>query len=183
MEHIDNSKLVLTDAAFMATHDAQYSKIHDRHMALSDGAVLVRAGKEPVDVSTEVQGHVVKTRVSAGALVMVSAFDGKTTLLHLTDKASGSIVTTLPTERADYKVLALAPGQIAEVYSLKEKPSSHLVSRRIHINERLSDDKGLLVSQCHYVRALKKFNLVPVMQKDDYNRVLKTAAAISYVKP
>jgi hypothetical protein len=182
VEHLDNSKVTFTEATFMPTRDAEFSKIHDKHLDLGNGAVLVRAGKDPVVISSNVRGHKVKTQISGGAIMMISAFDGKTTLLHLTDKSSGSIVSTLPTDRPDFKTIALAPGQVAEVYDVKDRPTSNLVSTKVHVNERLSEERALLISQCNYVRALKKFNLVPVMQKTDKDRILKTAAAISYIK-
>ena len=167
----------------MPTRDAEFSKIHDKHLNLVDGAILVRAGKEPVEISTTVHGHKVNTKIGGGAIMMVSSFDGKTTLLHLTDKCSGSILSSMPTERKDLKVIALAPGQVAEVYGVQDKPTSNLVATKVHLNERLSEERALLVSQCNYVRALKKFNLVTVMHKDDKARILKTAAAINYIKP
>lgn len=166
----------------MPTKNAEYTKIDDAHLSLSDGAILIHAGAEPVRVTTDVDGHKVVTKVGSGALAMISAFDKKTTILHLTDNSKGSLVSYLPTDRENLKAISLNAGEIAEIYDVKQTPGSHVVSTKIQVNERLSNDKALLISQAHYVRAMKKYNLVGMLHKQDYNRVLKTAAAVGYVR-
>jgi len=174
-------KLGASEPAFMPTKDASYTQKNNDHLRLSDGAVLVRAGKWPVYVSTSLDGQDVVTRIAGGSLVLVSAFDGKPTVLNLTDKSLGDVTMTLPTnEGAGSRSIHPKPGQIAEAYKLDCQPTSNIVATRIDLNQRLSDQYGLLVCQCHYLRALKKFNLVATLPKGEMQRVLKTAAAVGY---
>lgn len=67
------------------------------------------------------------------------------------------------------------------MYAPDDKPVSNLVATKIDVNRRIGPDHGLLVSQCHYMRALKKFRLASALAKQDLDRVLKTAAAVAYV--
>lgn len=180
VEHSNNQNMLIEAPTFMPTCSADFKLSAPNQLSLDDGAVLVRAA-DPVTVITKVRGHEVKTRLSGGAFAMISAFDGKTTILHLTDKKAGGLITYLPSKREQYKVIGLHPGEIAEVYHVQDAPTSNLVSTRVHINERISEERALLLSQCHYVRALKKFNITQHMHSTDYNRVLKTAAAVGYV--
>lgn len=182
VEQIDNRQQILNHACFMPTKNAEFTKLDDTHVSLSDGAILVHAGDQPVKVTTDVKGHKVVTKVGAGALAMISAFDQKTTILHLTDNSKGGLISHLPTTRENYKAISLNAGEIAEIYDVNQAPSSHVVSTKIHVNERLSNDKALLISNAHYVRAMKKYNLVGMLHKHDYDRVLKTAAAVGYVR-
>ncbi len=182
VEQIESHPPKSGEPAFMPTKDAKYSKINDEHLALQSGAVLVKAGDHPVFVSTEVAGEKVMTRVTGGALAMISAFDGRATTLNLTDKCCSALVLYAPTaDRLKQHSVTMRPGEIAEVYAPNDQPKSNLVATKIDVNQRLSNNFGLLVSQCNYVRALKKFNLTAVMGKPELDRVLKTAAAIRYL--
>jgi len=168
---------------FMPTVNASFSKTNDDHLTLHDGAVLVRAGGRPVFVSTKLCHEQVVTCITNGAIAMISAFDEKPTVLNLTDKCCGAVVVYVPLEQANKShSISLKAGQIAEAYKLDTKPVSHLVSTRIDINERIGPHCGLLVSQCHYIRALKKFNLVAALPKSDFDRIVKTAAIVGYVQ-
>lgn len=183
VEHIEKHQAKSTEPAFMPTMEASYSKVNDEHLALHSGAILVRAGDRPVFVSSEVKSKKVLTRVSGGALAVISAIDGKATVLSLTDKCCGALVLYVPSAELNKQhSIAMKPGQIAEVYAPDDKPISNLVATKIDLNQRIGHDYGLLVSQCHYIRALRKFGLVQVLAKNDMDRVLKTAAAIAYVR-
>lgn len=170
-----------SEAVYMPTREAPVHKITSDNLQLGDGAVLVRAGKTPVYVTTRVNGEKVATRISRGALAMISAFDNQTVVLNLTDNRLGAVVCTLPGNGGNTSVSVLT-GQVAEVYPIEATPGTNLVSKRVRVNQRTRDDIGLLVSDCHYVRAMKKFQLTPLLDRTDYNRVLKTAVAVAIVR-
>lgn len=183
IERTEVAKPDLSEPAFMPTVDAEYSKVNDEHLVLRDGAVLVRAGDRPVFVSTKLCDEQVVTRIAGGSIAMVSAFDQHPTILNLTDRCCGAVIAYLPSnEKNKTQSITIKAGQIAEAYKLDSKPTSNLVSTRIDVNTAIGSHCGLLVSQCHYIRALKKFNLVAFLPESDLNRVLKTAAAVQYVR-
>lgn len=183
IEKIEKQPTKTSEPAFMPTTNASYSKVNDEHLALHSGAVLVRAGDRPVTVSTNVKRQTVQTKVANGALAMISAFDEKATVLSLTDKCCGALMLYVPTLGSENRhVVSVKPGQVAEIYAPTDTPSSNLVATKVDVNQRIVRDYGLLVSQCHYIRALKKYNLVAALDKNDMNRVLKTAAAIAHVR-
>ena len=182
IEHTETKKNS-SEPEFMSTVGASYSKVDDSHLDLTNGAVLVRAGDRPVFVSTKLCDEHVTTRISGGSIALVSAFDGKPTILNITDKNHRSVFVTLPAEgKHKASSLYLRAGEIAEAYKLDSKPTSNLVATKVEINERIGEHCGLLVSQCHYVRAMRKFNLMAALPKQDFEKVLKTAAAISHVR-
>lgn len=168
---------------FMPTVDAAFSKIGNDHLKLRDGAIIVRSGDHPVFVSTSVNGKRLMTRLSGGSLVMISGFDSKSIVLNLTDKCCGAVALYLPAKQTNSNTMNMLAGQIAEVYSLNSKPNSNLVATEIAVNHRIGvSDLGLLISDCHYIRAIKRFNLSTVLPKHEMERVLKTAAALAYTR-
>lgn len=170
-----------SEAVYMPTREAPVQKITSDNLQLNDGAVLVRAGKTPVYVTTRVNGEKIATRISRGALAMVSAFDSKTVVLNLTDNRLGAVVCSLPGNGGNTSVQVIT-GQVAEIYPVETTPGTNLVAKKVRVNQRTRDDIGLLVSDCHYVRAMKKFQLTPLLDRTDYNRVLKTAVAVAIVR-
>lgn len=167
-----------TEPVFMPTEKAKFKVINEEHLTLHDGAVLVRAGTRPVFVSTNVNGERNLTRIAGGAVAMVSSFDKRTTALNLTDKCCGAVITYVPAkQRGQSQSVYINTGQVAEVYPSTEAPTSNTVATRIVTSKQVRDDIGLLVCDCNYVRAMKKFNLTANLPKEDLDRVLKTAAA------
>lgn len=181
--HTESPPAKPTDATFMPTENADYSKVHDEHLSLHTGAVLVRAGIRPVFVSVDVHGEKHIVRIAGGAIALISAFDGKAVVVNLTDKCCGALVLYVPTkEKLKQHSIGIKTGQIAEVYAPAQEPNSNLVATKIDYHRRLESGSGVILTQCHYVRTLKKFNLLSVLGKNDLNRVLKTAAAIAHVR-
>lgn len=182
--YVESPSPKVTDPMFMPTENAKYSKVDDEHMALHDGAVLVRAGERPVFVSVTVNGEKNTVRIAGGAFALISAFDSKSVIVNLTDKCCGALILYVPSSEKDKQhSIALKTGQIAEVYAQnKMPPNSNLVASKIDCHRQLESGIGIILSQCHYVRTLKKFNLLSVLGKRDLNRVLKTAAAIAHVR-
>lgn len=174
-----------TEPVFMPTMEAAYKKLNNDHVKLIDGAILVKAGERPVFVSTKLCDEQVITRISGGSIALVSAFEQKPTVLNLTDKCCGAVMLYLPAAETDqHHCLNLHAGRIAEAYRIDtHQPTSNLVATRIEVNRRIGKHCGLLVSQCNYLRAMKKFNLVAALPEDDFKRVLKTAAALQYARP
>jgi hypothetical protein len=170
-------------AAFLPTRNAKYHKVNDEHLSLDAGAILVRAGQKPVFVSQAVNGHKILTRITGGALAMISAQDGNCTVLNLTDKCCGALVCYVPTpDGKGSEALHVKAGQVSEVYPTDTKPFSNLVATKIVVNKRCTNDIGLLVSNCNYLRAFKRYNLRMVLERADLDRVLKTAAAVAHVR-
>lgn len=182
--YVESPSPKVMDPMFMPTESAKYTKVNDDHLELQDGAVLVRAGERPVFVSVDVNGEKTGVRIAGGAVALISAFDGKALVVNLTDKCCGALVLYVPSVDKDKPhSVGLKTGQIAEVYAHnKMQPNSNLVASKIDCHRHLETGTGIILSQCHYVRTLKKFNLLSVLGKRDLNRVLKTAAAIAHVR-
>lgn len=179
VEHIETAK---DQPAFMPTIGATFERLSDSQLKLIDGAVIVRGVSEPVLVSTKLCDECVTARIGGNALALMSAFDKKPTILNLADSSADAVSLYVPAGNGQSHLLKIKPGQIAEAYRLDDTPTSNLVAKKIVVNQRIGPHCGLLVSQCHYVKALRKFNLVASLSKEQYNRVLKTAASLQHMR-
>ncbi|MBX9877254.1 MAG: hypothetical protein K2Y22_02240 [Candidatus Obscuribacterales bacterium] len=179
IEHVETSS---NDAAFMPTVNASFERVDDRHLRLIEGAVIVRGAIQPIMVSTKLCDENVVAQIGGNALTLISAFDGRPTILNLVGSSANAVSLYVPIGPTQSHLLNLKPGQIAEAYKLDNTPTSNLVAKKIIINQRIGPHCGLLVSQCHYVRAMRKFNLVASLPSDQYQRVLKTAASLEHMR-
>lgn len=180
---IEYSEPVSAQATFMPTIGAKFERVNGAHLKLVHGAIIVRGASECVSISARLCSEDVVSQIGGNALAVVSAFDEKPTILNLTDASDNAVMLYVPTDHASSKMqsVKLKPGQIAEAYKLDSKPTSNLVAKRITISQKIGPHCGLLVSECHYARALRKFNLVASLPKEQYRRVLKTAASLEHV--
>lgn len=162
--------------SFIPTITTRVDKLSNTTLSLIKGAVIVRAPASAVTVHTAFGGGS-SVVVKAKAVAMVSVYDDKLVVFDLTDTCCGSVqVHTRHGE--DTSVVTIDSGQIAEVYDDNQQPNTNLVATRILVNKRLSEHRCLLVSQVHYIRAMKRFQLSSTLPKPELARVLKTAAAM-----
>jgi len=168
-------------AAFMPTKDAVYDN-QGAELSLESGAVLVRAETEPAFVNLTLDGHKITVRVTTG-LALVANLDNKPVILNLTDRCCGAVAVYLPQAYGQRHKLNLAVGEIVEVHRKDDKPFTTYVSSKVLTKQELSESHHVQISRCHYLSALRRYNLDKALQKDDLHRVLKTAAALAYVNP
>lgn len=162
--------------SFIPTITTRVDKLSDTALKLIKGAVIVRAPASAVTVSTAFGGDS-SVVVRAKAVAMVSVYDDKLVVFNLTDTCCGSV--QVHARHGEKKtVVDIDSGQIAEVYDDNQQPNSNLVATRVLVNKRLSEHRCLLVSQVHYIRAMKRFQLGSTLPKPELDRVLKTAAAM-----
>src|SRR5579875_202158 len=169
-----------SNAAFMPTRGARCIPLSANELMVSDGAVLLRGGDKPVVVSCEVNRQKVMVEVKSGALIMVSALDGRATVLNLTDSAPGSCTLLLPSMEKviPYQSVAVESGQVAEFYVNDGlEPASTVLSYRTIARKNLAGGVAVLIAKYDYLAAMKRFNLSFALPSQDLNRVIKTMAA------
>lgn len=166
---------------FMATSTARYLRDGKNELLLSEGALLVRASSKPVFVAMHVQGKRITARFSGCTISMVSLLDGRAIILNLTEKCCGACSMLIPVAGRT-QPMTIGPGQIAEVYPAGTAPTSHSVAAKIIAAQPLDDLLCLQIARHHYIAALKRYNISRSLPKPDVNRVLKTAAALAYVR-
>jgi hypothetical protein len=167
---------------FMPTANTNFGKIDESTVDLKSGALVVRAGSEPIFVHAQVGGKDSKIEIHGKALALVSMLDGKLVVVNLTDSCCASVTVTLP-EGSKFPHISVEMGQVLELYNDPQQPDTNLVATKVLVNERLSNTSCLLLSQAHYVRLLKRFQLTQALPKQEMDRVLKTAAAVSHLRP
>lgn len=166
-----------TPASFLPTNDCKFQRISDEHLALKQGAILVRAGKKPVFVSQNVGGQKIVTRITGGALTMISAAGGNCLVLNLTDKCCGALVLYPPS--ADGKgssPVHVSAGMVAEVYPAGGKTLSGEIASGTVSEKPCAADLTLLLSTCDYAKALVAWNLEGILTTDDLERIAKKSA-------
>ena len=171
-------------AAFMPTRGARYGTLSRNELMIADGAVLVKGADDPIIVSAEVNRQKVMTSIKSGAVVMVSAVDGRLTILNLTEKALDSCVIYMPGPGgARHKTITVGNGQVAELYiDDGMEPPSTVLAFRVIDKKKLEGGVGLLLAKYDYLAAMKRFNLNFALPAPDLNKVLKTMAATAYMK-
>jgi hypothetical protein len=172
------------EPVFMRTKSAKLVKVNDEHLKLDYGAVLVRAGARPVFVSTVVNGERVMTRVAKAALAMVSSMDNSTTILNLTDDCCGALIAYVPTSTKTSQThpINIGTGQVVEIHAPGTTPKTNAIATKVVINNPVVSDLAVQVADAHYIAAISKYNLKPVLSYSDMERVLKTAAATVWVR-
>ena len=153
-----------TEAAFLPTDGSGFAKINDEHLSLNSGAVIVRASQKPVFVSQTISGEKVMTRIARGAVVMVSNFDGHSTVLNLGESCCGALMSYVPA--ADGKGLSavsVPAGQILEVLPTAAPASIEKLALNIAVDKVCSNKVRMLQAHCDYPLALKRYNLLPML--------------------
>lgn len=171
-------------AAFMPTRGARYGTLAANELMIADGAVLVRGADDPVIISAEVNRQKVMTTVKSGAVVMVSALDGRLTVLNLTETSPGSCTVYMPGPNGTrYNTLTVAVGQVAELYiDDGMEPPSTVLAYKIIDQKKFPGGVGVLIAKYDYLAAMKRFNLSFALPSQDLNKVLKTMAATAFIK-
>lgn len=169
------------DSVFMPTRNARYEEGRKDELNISKGAVLVKAGKQPVHISANLEGKDFTAKITAGALALVSVVGDRLLVLNLTDRASGAVVLYLPGEHGGAHHVGLGVSEIVEIHKSSDKPQSDHVAVKLLSERPLDESLHIRTARCHYVAAMRRFSLDKALSYRDFNRVLKTAAAMAYV--
>mgnify|MGYP003384626058 CR=1 FL=1 len=166
--------------AFMPTSGAEYCQ-KDNQLILSSGAVLVRPGREAIFLTTFVDGQKLSVKIASGALALISIIDGKPVVLNLTDRCCSSVVVTLPECLYQTQKVSLSAGEMLELHHRGDKPFTSYLCSKIISQEKLAADIDMQLSRCHYLSAMRRYNIDHALEKPELNRVLKTAAALAHI--
>ena len=152
----------------------------EEELVIESGAVLFKAGPRPVVVTLGEKG--VSVRVGGGALALMSAFDGRPFVVNLTDRCCGSCVVELRGRAGRPLAVSVAPGELGEVVS-GSPASGGLVGKGVVFRRQLADGHAFELYRLDYGRTLRRYRLSRWLPRQDLERVLKTAAALAFVRP
>lgn len=168
---------------FMPSGTAQYTVIGGNRLSLQDGAVMIKTGSTPVLVSACVNGENATVKLDGGALAMVSMMCGRLNVMNLTDNHRDSTIVYLTDKtRGDYGWTPVRIGNMVEVYpNSLGRAENELVAYTV-LN-KIPTTNGLTVETLRYSypRAMKRFNITKSLPCNDFQRVVKSAAAVSYI--
>lgn len=169
---------------FMPTDKAHYTRVTNNEIQVQDGAVLVKPGKRPVYVSTEMKGRKILTKVGKGSIALVSKMDDKATVVNLTDCKCGScVMCCCATDESKSVSVPVQVGQIAELCSSeKGAAGGNYVTSRVLAEHKVNPGLQLKVGRCHYIATIRRFNLDKALPKEDLDKIVKTAAATLYAQ-
>lgn len=164
-------------ARFLPTRDCKFQPIKYDHLALIQGAMLVRPGKEPVFVSQNVNGQKIVTRITRGALTLISAAGGNCLVFSLAKQCCGALVLYPPS--ADGKSSSpvhVGSGQVGEVYSVGGQTLSGNFARGTISERPCTERVALLLAWCDYPKALAIFHLQNVLEPADLQAIADLTA-------
>lgn len=189
VSYTSQAELRPEESLFMPIDNAHYTRVTSNELEVRDGAVLVKTGKKPVFVSTHIKGKKVLTKVDGGAMAMVSNMDDKATVLNLHDCRCGSCVMCCCSESDREKTVSVPVevGQIAEMYATDNSQTTGAgnangTGSKVLAEHKIENGLAVKVFKCHYVSAIRRFNLDRALSAKDLNRLLKTAAATMYAQ-
>lgn len=168
---------------FMPSGTAKYTVTDGNRLSLTDGAVLIKTGRTPVLVSACVNGETANVKLDGGAFAMVSMMCGRLGVLNLTDNHQDSTVVYLTDKtRGDYGWTPVRIGNLVEVYpNAIGRADDELVAYTVLNKIPMTNGLTVETLRYSYPRAMKRFNITRALCNDDLQRVLKSAAAVSYV--
>ncbi|HEY9790215.1 MAG TPA: hypothetical protein V6D22_07445 [Candidatus Obscuribacterales bacterium] len=170
-------------AQLMPTCGAAYSVCAPNNIQLSHGALLIKVNEQPVYVSSAMCGNGVSVRLARGAFAMVSMLNGRFVVANLADSGQDSVVLNVGDRtRCDSGAVPVRVGFLAELHANGVACSENeLVAYTIPNTIPMTDGLTLEMMRVSYPRTLKRFNITRMLTDCDLRRVMKTAAAVSYV--
>jgi hypothetical protein len=177
-----DATLSTTVAQIMPTCNAKYvASCND--IALEQGALMVKATKgQPIYVSSALNGNQITVRLAAGAVALVSMLDGRFMVANLVDSAENSVVLNVGDKtRCDSGTMPVRVGYLAELYPCGSCARSEVVAYTIPNTIPMTNGLTMEVMRISYPRALKRFNITRNLTACDMRRLMKTAAAVSYI--
>jgi hypothetical protein len=170
-------------AQIMPTANANYSVSATNELTLRNGALLIKGAKQPFNVLMPLGHDTAVVRIEEGTLAMVSNFGDHVSVANLADTHRDGCLTLL-TDRQN-KTLGEMPariGQMIEIYpnSLaagENRDASYISTHQL----RLANGYTVETMRLNYPRTMKRFNLTGVLSEQDLKRMVKTAAAVSFM--
>lgn len=169
------------EAVFMATWKASYTRKSQNELVLSDGAILLKTGDKPVFVSLELHNQKVTAQFAGATISMISLMDARPIVLNLTDKHRGAC-SLFVHAAAQAQSVKCGPGEVAEIYARDTQPASNIVASEILVTQALDNNFAIQIAKYNCVAALKRYNIARNLSRNDVERVIKTAAALAYIR-
>lgn len=167
----------------MHSCNASYAQAAPGQLALNQGALLLKTTDAgPVDVTAPVGSQLVDVRLTRGAYALISVFAGHMTVADFSDNARGAV--TIGVRNCDGNIAAtvLRVGHMALIYpTCSPCKDDELVAYTVLGKNPLPGGLTIENLRFSYPRALKRFNMTANIGDCDLRRLLKTAAAVSYV--
>jgi hypothetical protein len=173
----------IDSAQIMPTVGATYSVNSANEMLLRNGAMLVKGGKQPFHVLMPIGNDTAVVRIEEGTFAMVSNFGEHVSVANLADTHRTGCLTLL-TDRENKKVgeVPARIGQMLEIYPNSLPAGENRDATYISTHQlRLSNGLTVETMRLNYPHTMKRFNLTAVLSDQELKRVVKTAAAVSYL--
>lgn len=182
-EFRDGRPDIPVNAEIMPTAGASYSVSNANEITLTNGALLVKGGNQPLWVLAPLAGDTAVVRIARGAFVMISNMDGKVNIANLADTRSDSVVGYLTDRnRKTYGEMPVRIGYMLEVYpNAAPEGENRLVAHTVLDQVRLTNGYTVETLRLNYPRTFKRFNLTRALSADDLSWLIKSAAAVAYM--
>ena len=172
--------VVHSDTRIMPTANAEYTFESEHGLLLSDGAMLVKTGKGTAVVSSDIGGKRVSVSVAPNSVALMSAMDNKLTVCNFQDGNNEGCTAALSDNGQKFE-LTVPQARLAEFYPSGSVPAPNQLAAvgREPLDRKLSDGRVVRTMYFDYTKAMKNYSIAQALPSDDFERMLKVAAASS----
>jgi hypothetical protein len=170
-------------AQIMPATASDYALTAENEITLTEGAMLIKGGNKPLYVLLPLATDNAVVRVEEGTFAMVSNFGGHISIANLADSHDAACRVLL-TDRARkaYGEMPVRIGYMVEIYGNEKPTGEHRIASYSTLRQlRLSNGYTVETMRLNYPHAFKRFNLTRALSQEDFNRLVKTAAALAYL--
>lgn len=173
----------IVSAQIMPTTGTSYTVSAPDEVSFTEGALLIKGGDAPLHVLMPIGNDNAVVRIEHGTFAMVSNFGGRVTVTNLSDTHnSGCVVLLTDKNRRTYGEMPVRIGYMVEVYpNTIQTGENRLVAYTVLNQLRLSNGFSVETTRINYPRAFKRFNISRNISTTDLQRIVKSAAAVSYM--
>ena len=170
----------------MPTVGAEFKLIRNVELLLKSGAMLVKTTGDSIIVSAFVgdDNRKVMTRMGGNSLALVSLFDNKISVFNFLNDETIGCSMYFPSKDGQSFELSVPQGRLAEVYPSLPQPGLDNINNlraggRQSLQQVLADGRAVRLTQFDYPRTMKILAMVRALPKDDFEQMIKVAAATS----
>lgn len=174
--------LVHSGTRLMPTTNAEFSFENGRELLLSDGAMLVKTGKNPTVISSVIGGHRIPVKVAPEVVALVSVMDNKLTICNfLDDEQQGCTAYLFENNNNSGFELTVPQARLAEVFPSGPIAAANPLSAigRQPLERQLADGRFVRLMYFDYAKAMKNYSIARALPSNEFDRMLKVAAAAS----
>lgn len=172
--------IIHSDTRVMPTTNAEYSFENGQEMLLSDGAVLVKTGKNATVISSVIGGKRIPVKVAPEMVALISVMDDRLTICNFLDEEHEGCTAYLFENGGGFE-LNVPQARLAEIFATGPIAAANplMALGRQAQDRQLADGRYVRMMYFDYAKAMKNYSIARALPANEFDRMLKVAAAAS----